>query len=412
MLLLVTALVILCSIATVTEARVLLKVGSGLTNSFPTLSAAWNVIPSSVPLTSNYVITLVDIRDEKFPTLFSNRWGSARFGITISSNLTNLVYPPTSVTILNCSFLTFKRIMFNSITYQGTGTESPSSPPSSPPPSWRPSSSPSPPPSPAPSPPLSLSPPDNQGGSQGLLVGDAGVGWWTDLNSPEKASVQQLSSFFLHQSVGQDLEDGAAAEGFKFEYVDKDSQRIAVGLNGGLFSASNGNGVGKINEWVAFATKHKSKLHLAIMKFGYADISDEKLAEVKTAYLAGVKRIKSFGLRVLHVTPPLVYNAPSDNAPKMRMRQWMIDTFVNNSTSTEGDVMFDLMDIESGGSEAERCTRGGSWEVCDRIRSRPGCSSKEQGVDAPSGQGHLCFSSAQRIAKAFLYAIRAAGSRA
>ena len=263
-------------------------------------------------------------------------------------------------------------------------------------------------------------------------MGDAGVGWWTDLNSPEKASVQQLSSFFLHQSVGQDLEDGAAAEGFKFEYVDKDSQRIAVGLNGGLFSASNGNGVGKINEWVgviacfsliklrqcplitqvAFATKHKSKLHLAIMKFGYADISDDKLAEVKTAYLAGVKRIKSFGLRVLHVTPPLVYNAPSDNAPKMRMRQWMIDTFVNNSTSTEGDVMFDLMDIESGGSEAERCTRGGSWEVCDRIRSRPGCSSKEQGVDAPSGQGHLCFSSAQRIAKAFLYAIRAAGSRA
>ena len=30
---------------------------------------------------------------------------------------------------------------------------------------------------------------------------------------------------------------------------------------------------------VAFATKHKAKLHLAIMKFGYADISDDKLTE-------------------------------------------------------------------------------------------------------------------------------------
>ena len=30
---------------------------------------------------------------------------------------------------------------------------------------------------------------------------------------------------------------------------------------------------------VAFATKHKAKLRLAIMKFGYADISDDKLAE-------------------------------------------------------------------------------------------------------------------------------------
>ena len=130
---------------------------------------------------------------------------------------------------------------------------------------------------------------------------------------------------------------------------------------------------------------------------------------MKTAYLAGVKRIKSFGLKVLHVSPPLVFNAPGDNAPKMRMRQWMIDTFAANSSTTLGDVLFDLMDIESGGSKG-RCTRGGSWEICDHIRSKVGCASKGQGVDAPSGQGHLCFDSAQRIAKAFLFAIRAAGA--
>jgi hypothetical protein len=83
-------------------------------------------------------------------------------------------------------------------------------------------------------------------------VGEASIDQWIALNAGQRASVQQFSSFFLHQSVGQDLEDGAAAEGFKFEYVDKDSQRIAEGLNGGLFSASNGNGVGKINEWVCY----------------------------------------------------------------------------------------------------------------------------------------------------------------
>ena len=54
--------------------------------------------------------------------------------------------------------------------------------------------------------------------------------------------------------------------------------------------------------------------------------------------------------------------------------------------------------------------RGGAWEICNSVRSTSGCPSLNQGIDAPSGQGHLCYEPhAKRFAKAFLYAIYLAG---
>lgn len=235
----------------------------------------------------------------------------------------------------------------------------------------------------------------------GAVIGISAISVWDALAADQKARLTSSQrSFFLHQSVGGDLEDGAQAGGYKFGYADATATSLPVGLNGGLFASNNGDYAGKLTEFRNMAVANRGKLTLAIMKFGYADIVDTSLTAAQAAYLAAVQDIKAQGVRVLHVTPPLVYNSPGENAPKMQMRNWMMTTF-------PGDVIFDLQDVTSThpGSGA-RCERGGSWEICDAVRSTAACPSLNQGVDAPSGQGHLCFNPhAQRFAKAFLYAI-------
>ena len=253
--------------------------------------------------------------------------------------------------------------------------------------------------------------PDSGGGggdggpAQPGVVGLAGIAAWDALGGAEKSRVKKgFRSFFLHQSVGGDLEDGAEAVGYKFEWAASGATNLVPGLNGGLFSTSNGDPAGKIAEFRTMALANRSTVRVAIMKFGYADIVDGKVAEAQTAYQAAVAEIKAQGVRVLHVTPPLVYNSPGENAPKMRMHTWMTATFPD-------DVIFDLADIESTEpSGGARCERGGAWEICNSVRSTSGCPSLNQGIDAPSGQGHLCYEPhAKRFAKAFLYAIYLAG---
>ncbi|MCA9645371.1 MAG: hypothetical protein H6718_29660 [Polyangiaceae bacterium] len=233
------------------------------------------------------------------------------------------------------------------------------------------------------------------------VVGMDGMGAWDALPAGEKAKVTTNTSFFLHQSVGQDLEDGAEANGFSFEYCTSGATDLAQGLNGGLFSSSNGDPAGKIAEFRSMALANASGgLRVAIMKFGYADIVEGKAVGAQTAYQSAVADIKAAGVRVLHVTPPFVYNVPAENATKMATRTWMMNTF-------KDDIIFDLEDVESTNpDDNSRCERGGSWEICDNVRSTSGCPSQSQGVDAPSGQGHICFNPhAQRLSKAFLYAI-------
>ena len=233
------------------------------------------------------------------------------------------------------------------------------------------------------------------------VVGPSGIADWDALAADQKARVSTtMRSLFLHQSVGGDLEDGAQAVGYKFEYADSHATSLAAGLNGGLFSSSNGDYAGKIAEFRNMALANRTGLGVAIMKFGYADIVADKLAGAQSDYLAAVNALRAQGVRVLHVTPPLVYNAPDENAPKLQMRSWMMSTFAQ-------DTIFDLQDAESTDpATGARCERGGSWEICDAVRSTAACPSLGQGVDAPSGQGHVCFNPhAQRLAKAFLYAI-------
>ncbi len=246
-------------------------------------------------------------------------------------------------------------------------------------------------------------------GSPGV-VSLNGIAAWDALAATEKNRLKTgFRTIFLHQSVGGDLEDGAEFNGFKFEFYQVTAPPGAVqtitsnGLSGALTVGANGNGPAKVNDLQRVAVGNKNILRVAVLKFGYADIVAGSLATAQAAYLNGVNAIKAEGVRVLHVTPPFVYHVPADNAPKMQMRTWMISTFPT-------DVIFDLEDVEStepvGGT---RCQMGGSWEICNSIRSTASCPSKNQGVDAATGQGHLCEVQARRISKAFLYAIYQAG---
>lgn len=262
-------------------------------------------------------------------------------------------------------------------------------------------------PAPAPTPPTApLSPAPtvaSAGGAQSRVVGPAAIAAWDGLSPGERERVKAVPTLFLHQSVGQDLEDGAKALGFPFEYYGPGQATIAAGLNGGIFvdvgAVSNGDPTAKLAVWREHVAKHPS-LQVAVMKFGYADVLPGTLEVAKRGYLEAVTEIRKRGATVVHVTPPLVFDV-SENPTKQTMRAWMLTQFA-------GDVIFDLADLESTDpSTGARCEEGGVWRICPSIRSREGCASEGQGIDGP-GQGHLCAAEAKRLAKALLFALHLA----
>ncbi len=236
------------------------------------------------------------------------------------------------------------------------------------------------------------------GKGQPGVVGIAGIDAWDKLAATEKSRIKDWNAIFMHQSVGGDLEDGANNNGIKFEYFDLNEK--PKGLSGNVFSVSNGDPVGKIAEFKKNALAHKAILKIAIFKFGYADITDGNIEQVKTAYkgLIDDLRTQITDIKFVHITPPLVYITSKDdgNAAKMKIAQWMKDTFKDK------DSIFDLEEIESDNGA---CNLNGVWTICNKYRSTASCPSKGQGIDAPEGQGHLCESAATRISKAFLYCI-------
>ncbi|MEZ4904054.1 MAG: hypothetical protein R2822_21065 [Spirosomataceae bacterium] len=251
--------------------------------------------------------------------------------------------------------------------------------------------------------------PPNPTGSSALgkgqpgAVGIAGIDTWDKLASSERERIKGWNTIFMHQSVGGDLEDGANANGFKFEYFDL-NEKPNKGLSGNVFSVSNGDPMGKIAEFKKNALAHKSLIKIAIFKFGYADINDNNVEQVKVAYKALIDDLRTqiTDLRFVHITPPLIYIVTKDdgNAAKMKVAQWMKDTFKDK------DVIYDLQEIESDNGA---CKLGNVWTICDKYRSKANCPSKSQGIDAPEGQGHLCEKEATRISKAFLMSIYNAG---
>jgi len=236
------------------------------------------------------------------------------------------------------------------------------------------------------------------------VIGASGIAAWDALSAADKAKLKASPSIYVHQSVGQDLEDGAESLGFKFEYYGPGASSVAAGPNGGLFNdvgpIDNGKPMEKLALIEKIAKRHQGKLKVLAFSFGYADVRDEDLAKVEAEYVRVASEVRKTGARLLHVTPPLVFDV-AENGPKMKMRTWMLSTFAS-------ETIFDLQDIESqdGG---KRCEVSGVWRICQANRSTTACPSKGQGVDG-DGQGHLCSKKAAVFAKALLYALARAGT--
>lgn len=231
------------------------------------------------------------------------------------------------------------------------------------------------------------------------VVGPVGLAAWDALAAAEKARLKASPIVYLHQSVGQDLEDGAEELGWKFAYYGKGASSVEPGPNGGLFNdvgpIDNGLPLEKLALVRAVAERHRGRLKAIAFSFGYADVRDEDLARVEAEYLRTATAVRATGARFVHVTPPLVFDA-AENGPKMKMRTWMLSAF-------PGDIIFDLQDIESQ-DEGKRCEVGGVWRICQANRSTRSCPSKGQGVDS-DGQGHLCSRKAASFARGLLYSL-------
>lgn len=245
-------------------------------------------------------------------------------------------------------------------------------------------------------------PPADGGPVPANVVGNAGIAAWKALSAAEKAKVGAARTLFLHMSVGQDLENGVEANGLNFRTYTSGST-AAVGLNGGIFRSgfgvTNGDPAQKVKVWQTESLKAANSLGVALMKYGYADVTAPLLATAKSAYAAAVTALKAKGIKVVHITPPLVFDT-AENPPKLQLRDWMFATFPT-------DPIFDLVDVESTNpSSGARCEVGGVWQICQGVRSTAACLSDQSGPGGDDAtQGHLCPTQATRIAPAFLYAI-------
>ena len=230
------------------------------------------------------------------------------------------------------------------------------------------------------------------------VIGPDGIAAWDALPAAEQDRVRSFPILYLHQSVGQDLEDGCEANGFKFEYYGPQQDSLASGPNGGIFAdvgpVPNGEPFQKMDVVRQAFALVKDEVRVFSFSFGYADVRPEDREAVQAEYQKLVGEVEAAGVRFLHVTPPIVYS-PEENPPKLAMRAWMLETF------TDG-VIFDLQDIESL-DNGSRCEVDSVWRICEANRSTEACPSKSQGIDG-DGAGHLCETKAAEFAKALLYA--------
>lgn len=242
---------------------------------------------------------------------------------------------------------------------------------------------------------------------QAGIIGTAGITSWDGLSSSEKNKIKTWNTLFLHQSVGQDLEEGCKANGFPWEYYGN-GDKVDKGFMGGIFvdvgNIPNGNPYEKIRVFKEQILYSKDVVKIGVFKFGYADIDDSNYTQVQTAYKVMVDELKSkvSGFKMLHVTPPLVYSVESydGNAARMKVGQWMKSTFAMT------DVVFDLQALESNDGS---CKVGDVWRICPENRNSSSDPSDVNGIDTSDGQGHIGKKAGGRISKALLLSIYHAG---
>jgi len=221
------------------------------------------------------------------------------------------------------------------------------------------------------------------------VVGLEGIRGFASLSSADLDALRSKKVFFGHQSVGQNLIDGARAIGFPFSHVE-DGASFATVSWGDAKIDKNGDPLRKFTSFKTLIADKGigAKVDVATMKLCWIDFeSGTDVGSLLAKYDADVQALRAANpkLQLLHMTPPLTTSDPGLNAVRWKFGRAMIDKY-----RTDG-LIFDLAEVIATGEDGTLCEKRGAPRLCD------GWSSDE---------GHLNDAGSQRAAKAFVAAVK------
>jgi len=218
-------------------------------------------------------------------------------------------------------------------------------------------------------------------------VGPEGVAAFDALSAEAKDALARRRLFWGHQSVGDNLIDGAGSLGYGWNGVWGGSDYDGTTWGHG-YVEDNGDPWRKIRSFGSFVRDAGigARVDAAGFKFCWIDFEpDTDVEALLDAYDAALADLAGDypALRFLHVTTPLTSDDAARNAVRWRYGRSLIDAHAGTG------VVLDLAAIESTDSNGQACTLGGVRRLCDEWRD---------------DEGHLNAAGRSHAAKAFLYA--------
>lgn len=221
------------------------------------------------------------------------------------------------------------------------------------------------------------------------VVGPEGAQAFDKLSSSDRERLRGARIFFGHQSVGQNILDGAEQLGFRFRSVSAGEEYDGDVRLGEALLGRNGDGVGKVRAYVDLLDRGGvgRRVDAAGMKLCYSDVEGTTdLEPLKAAYASAVDRLtQAFPhLRLLHVTPPLESDDGPGNTKRLALGTWLKERYGTRA------VVLDLAAVESTSPTGAPCRKNNVPALCDALRE---------------DHGHLSEGGSRHVAKAFLYAV-------
>ena len=219
------------------------------------------------------------------------------------------------------------------------------------------------------------------------VVSNEGVGAFERLPAERLAALKQRRVLWGHQSVGENLIEGARQLGWEFRAVGSGAD-YGEARWGEAGVAENGDPERKIRSFVALMTSDGigRRVEAASFKFCWVDFEDgTDVTGLLDDYDAAVRDLQARfpDVRFLHVTPPLTTDEPELNGRRWRFGRELIQRHRGSG------LVFDLAAVISTDAAGQQCRSGNQRRLC------PGWA---------SDSGHLNDAGAKRAAKAFLYA--------
>lgn len=213
------------------------------------------------------------------------------------------------------------------------------------------------------------------------------------MTTAQKDVFRNSRVFFQHMSVGGQMVEGMERLGFNFNWVTSGSAMTRYPLGDTLFEVSNGQPIGKVNNFRHFMFDNGigAVANIAGLKYCFTDIDYETdVAALQVRYGEVMQELKTNypNLKLFHVTPPLTqvgtWMSHDSNAKRVQFADWLKQTY--GAT----DAIIDIQEIESTLTNGTRCMESGVPGLCTAWI-----------LDS----GHPNTANADLMAKAFIYGI-------